>query len=268
MHGLTKRYTLSLAALLALVALPSTSCSQTTVEPASRTNLYDSISVLRSDPATEGSGFRVRPNNNLEAVNTTLIDIIAFAYNVHPKRIVNAPAWAGQTLFDLKMHYRGGGSPDDAACKAMLKQALTERFGLVAHSGGESLPGYAIHVEPAGPKLAGSMAMPGSLPALAMPKPGTLTVHNATLADFATMLQRAVLDRPVVDETGIKGRWDFELSWAPAPSEYSGRYAKSAPVAGKDLAETMRRELGLRLDPVTAQPSDVVLDRIQIPTGT
>ena len=39
--------------------------------------------------------------------------------------------------------------------------------------------------------------------------------RNATMGNFVSLLQRAILDRPVVDKTGLSGRYDFDLQWAP-----------------------------------------------------
>ena len=263
MDSLTKRNAgwQSLLLLASMLALPVAASSQSTAAAAAAdTNLYDRIAVARTSPDSNGTGFRVRPNNDLEAVHTTLVEIIAFAYNVHPKRIMNAPPWAGQIAFDLTLHYAGDGAPDDTACKTMLKQALRERFGLVLHGGGERVPSYAIHVEPAGAEMAQSMQMPGTLPSLAMSAPGKLQAHNASVADLAATLQRNVLDRPVMDESGVNGRWDFDLTWKADP-------AGAGMSTPKTLAEAMRQELGLRLDISIAPPSDVIVDSVHVPSG-
>jgi uncharacterized protein (TIGR03435 family) len=42
------------------------------------------------------------------------------------------------------------------------------------------------------------------------------------LGNFVSLLQRAILDRPVVDKTGLTGRYDFDLEWAPDETQFSG----------------------------------------------
>jgi uncharacterized protein (TIGR03435 family) len=55
--------------------------------------------------------------------------------------------------------------------------------------------------------------------------------RNATLADFAGLMQSAVLDRPVVDQTGLTGRYDFTLTWTPDEFQFGGLGANVPPPA-------------------------------------
>ena len=65
----------------------------------------------------------------------------------------------------------------------------------------------------------------GSLPGMGM-RPGagglTLAMMNATTTDFTDFLQMLVLDRPVVDRTDIKGRYDFQCKLTPDDSQFGG----------------------------------------------
>src|SRR4029077_20901026 len=101
---------------------------------------------------------------------------------------------------------------------------------------------YAITIASGGPKLKQSTADTGEAPALIMTvypaasggidhvlMPG----HNATVAQFASVLQRAVLDRPVVDQTGLTGKYDFELEWTPTDAEFGGTLPQGPPDSDK-----------------------------------
>jgi uncharacterized protein (TIGR03435 family) len=229
--------------------------------------LYDTVRIGPAQDEYSGNGFRVRTWKDLEAVNETLLDMIAYAYDIHPKLVKNAPAWADQKHFDLAIHYRLTGEIDDAACKLMVRQILQDRFGLAANGGGVHQQAYALHVEPTGPKLVASLASPGSLPAINLPKPGTLHAHNTSVADLATTLQRDVLDRAVVDETGVTGRWDFDILWSATPAQANGQAgpAKKAPVSS--LEDALKQQLGLRLDEAKTPPSDLIIEHVQMPAG-
>jgi uncharacterized protein (TIGR03435 family) len=74
---------------------------------------------------------------------------------------------------------------------------------------------YALQVGKDGPKLTTSQGDPGALPDLYFRELGVLSATNASIADFASEMQRAVLDRPVLDQTGVSGKWDFTLAWTP-----------------------------------------------------
>jgi len=104
---------------------------------------------------------------------------------------------------------------------------------------------------------------------------GVLTVQNATMNDFTQLMQSAVLDRPVVDQTGLEGRWDFLLKWTPDESQFGGMGIKVPPPgdAGSDAADAppplftaIQEQIGLKLDAGKAPVKVLVLDRIEKPS--
>jgi uncharacterized protein (TIGR03435 family) len=97
-----------------------------------------------------------------------------------------------------------------------------------------------------------------------------LPAINATMTDFAGVLQGAVLDRPVVDQTGLTGRWDFTLQWTPDETQFGGRGAQAAAQAGPNappgLFTAMQEQLGLRMDSTRAPVDALVISRAERPT--
>jgi uncharacterized protein (TIGR03435 family) len=85
-------------------------------------------------------------------------------------------------------------------------------------------------------------------------------------------MQGAVLDRPVVDQTGITGRWDFTLVWTPDEFQFGGAAAKMPPppatngAAPPDLFTAMQEQLGLKLESTKAQAEVFVIDKVAKPT--
>lgn len=76
-----------------------------------------------------------------------------------------------------------------------------------------------------------------------------LPARSATMAQFASMLQRSVLDRHVLDKTGLSGRYDFDLEWTPDETQFGGQLppAPAADNATPDLFAALQQQLGLRL---------------------
>ena len=108
---------------------------------------------------------------------------------------------------------------------------------------------YAIAVGKNGPKLTKSEGDPNGLPGLFFRGLGLLTVRNANMGDLAQLFQGSVLDRPVVDQTGIKGRYDFELKWTPDETQFGGMGIKVPPPSDKadappDLYTAIQEQLG------------------------
>jgi uncharacterized protein (TIGR03435 family) len=95
-----------------------------------------------------------------------------------------------------------------------------------------------------------------------------LPARNATMAAFASMLQRAVLDRPVVDKTGLADRrYDFDLEWTPDESQFDGHLPPIKPGnSGKPDLFTAMQQLGLRLESTKGPVPVIVIDSVQRPS--
>ena len=152
-------------------------------------------------------------------VNTTLGDLVTFAYGIHLKQVVGAPAWFES---DVTAQPAGEGQPNDRQLRAMIQKLITDRFSFAFHRDKRELSVYAITVGKDGPKLTKSAGNPTGLPGLFFRGLGNLVVTNATMGDFAQLMQSAVLDRPVVDQTNLNDRWDFTLLWTPDVCEFRG----------------------------------------------
>src|SRR5262245_20154030 len=95
-----------------------------------------------------------------------------------------------------------------------------------------------------------------------------LPARNATMSQFASMLQRAVLDRPVLDKTDLTARYDFDLEWTPDDTQFGGNLPPVSPqnVVKPDLYAALQQQLGLKLDASRAAIDTIVIDAVQKPT--
>lgn len=94
-----------------------------------------------------------------------------------------------------------------------------------------------------------------------------LPARNATIGKFASVLQRAALMRPVIDQTGITGRWDFDLEFLPDESQFGGLGLKTDPdhpVPG--LFAAVREQLGLKLEATRSRVDTLVVDKAEKPS--
>jgi uncharacterized protein (TIGR03435 family) len=111
-----------------------------------------------------------------------------------------------------------------------------------------------------------------SLPGLFFRGLGTLTVQNATMDDFANLMQSAVLDRPVVDQTSLPGKWNFLLKWTPDESQFGGMGIKvpaatDAADAPPPLYTAIQEQIGLKLDAGKAQVRVMIIDKAEKPSA-
>lgn len=229
---------------------------------------FEVATIKPSKPDAPGFGIFVR-GRQLSTLNTTVSDMVTFAYGLHARQIVGAPTWFEQDKYDVLAVPAGEGQPNDRQWRTMLQKLLADRFRLVFHRDKKELSAYAIVVvEKTVAKLAKSADDPSGLPALGFRALGNLNARNSAMTDFAGLLQAMVLDRPVVDQTALSGRFDFTLLWTPDQSEFGGR----GPAATNDLNAppglftAIQEQLGLKLDPTKAMVDVLVIDRVERPT--
>ena len=238
--------------------------------PATAKPVFAAVTIKPSRPDQPGKAFAVR-GRTVTTLNTTLTDLIGFAYNVHPKQITGAPAWSESDKFDINGQPDLEGAPNTEQLRGMMQKLLAERFKLSFHRDQRELAVYAIVVAPGGPKLTKSGGDPNGLPGLFFRGLGMLPVTNATITDLARTLQGAVLDRPVVDRSGITGRWDFTLNWTPDEGQFAQLGVRVPPPSGDanappGLFTAMQEQIGLKLDSTKAQVDVLVVDAVEKPS--
>jgi uncharacterized protein (TIGR03435 family) len=87
------------------------------------------------------------------------------------------------------------------------------------------------------------------------------------MGEFTSMMQRAILDRPVVDRTGLTGKYDFDLEWAPDETQLNGDVTGApAESPAAPLFSAIQQQLGLRLEATRGPVDAFVVDKAERPT--
>jgi uncharacterized protein (TIGR03435 family) len=233
---------------------------------------FDVVTVKPSDPNRPGKLFTIR-GRHVMTINTTLNDIITFAYGLHAKQIVDAPAWFSTDKFDIDGVPDVEGQPSTKQFKLLFQSVLTDRFKLTFHRDEKELSVYALTVGKGGPKMTETIHKPTDpVNFLFRGKPGALIVTNSTMKDFCDGMQSAVMDKPVVDHTGLTARYDFNLNWTPDESQFEsmGGFKPPAtedPNAPPALSTAMQEQLGLKFDATKAPAPVFVIDHVEKPSA-
>ena len=159
----------------------------------------------------------------------------------------------------------------------MLQKLLADRFRLTVHHEQRELAVYALVAAKDGPRLTPT-TQPDAPPGYDFPRIDSVAemkVMRMTMADFTSALQRTVVDRPVVDHSGLAARYDFTLRWTPDESQFiqfrgSGIKAPSdnGQASGPPgLFTAIQEQLGLRLEPRREPDDVVVIDRVAKPSA-
>jgi len=160
--------------------------------------------------------------------------------------------------------------PNYDQLRQILRNLLAERFNLKFHMEEKELSVYAIGIGRTGQHKLRPATIQNPLPFGDTRGAGNYIGRSYTVAHLAEMLQAQVLDRPVLDRTGIMGRFEFTLDWRPDEFQFEGR-AASMPKPPNvdslpDLFTAFQDQLGLRLEATKASTSVFVIDSAQRPS--
>jgi uncharacterized protein (TIGR03435 family) len=206
----------------------------------------------------QGGVFRA---GRYEIHDASMLDLVKTAYGVDADTVVGGPAWLEFDHFDVIAKAPAATSPE--TIKLMLQALLADRFKLVVHKDTRPIQGFVLSVGNGRPKLkpADGSGETGCQPQPPPPRnPGSIPVNvvscrNVTMEEFAPMLRQMVqefgptlsqmdsyIPGPVLNSTGLKGAWDFDLKWT------SKRLLRAPGADGVTIFDAMDKQLGLTLE--------------------
>ncbi len=233
------------------------------------------VATIKPSKPEERFSLLVNRSGVLNTTSTSLSDLIKFAYDVHPRQIIGAPAWVESDKFDLTGKPDTAGMPSMNQMKAMIQKLLADRFGLKFHREQKELSVWAITVAKGGPKITKAEPSPTPLPGFGGPPQFGFRVMNATIAEFASVMQANFLEQPVVDQTELGAtRYTFTLKWTPDASQRQlsgpGPEPNAPPApdadAPPDLFAAFQQQLGLKLQSAKAPVDAIVVDHVEKPS--
>jgi uncharacterized protein (TIGR03435 family) len=260
---------------IALAALAISAGGMLAQSPAPRPK-FDAFEVATVKPVDSepksGRFITMQGTNRFVEKDYTLKLLIAAAYDLNPRTISGGPAWMGTDHYDILAVTPGDVRPNHDEQMSMLRNLLNDRFKLTFHREPKEFSIYVLEVAKNGPKLKASAAGPDEPvvvgPGVVYPQRIVLPGRNATMGNFVSLLQRAILDRPVVDQTGLSGRYDFDLEWAPDETQFGGDVPPaSAAATSPPLFEAIQQELGLKLEATKGPVDALVVDTAERPAA-
>ncbi len=234
---------------------------------------FDVATIKPNDSGASSMQGLTMNGRNFATRNSSLADLIGFAYEVQMKQIVGGPDWLEKDRYDIAAVPDQEGAPNVQQLRLMVQKLLASRFNLKFHHDQRELSAYVLTVGKNGQKL-NPTQLKGSLPGMGM-RPGptglTMVMANARLADFTSFLQMLVLDRPVVDRTGIAGRFDYNVTFTPDDSQFNGHPPKLPQTETSDSAPNLfaaiQEQLGLKLDAQKTSVDVIAIDHVEKPSA-
>lgn len=257
-----------------------------TVAPATAAKIpaFDVISVKTNNSAAHQQMMNFTPDG-IRVTNIPIEFILLDAFGVNEDQIINAPGWAKSVAYDIEAKV----APEDVpALKnfnreqrfAMMLNILTDRFKLAYHRETRTLPEYALVVAKSGSKLEEFKATTdenGKPRGNWIMMSGTsLTADGIDMAGFTRLLSHRI-GRPIVDKTGLTGKYSFKLNWANEPHDGEGPGgpphdggpggAAAPGDTGPSVFTAVQEQLGLKLESEKGPVEVIVIDHLEQPAA-
>jgi uncharacterized protein (TIGR03435 family) len=229
------------------------------------------------------SGGPLLHTTTLRVNNWTIDNLIGMAYNVDHNQMIGLPNWPWPTVFvieakgdseaDAKMA-KLNGEQQWAEQQHMIQALLADRFKLKTHWETKEGDVYILVVAKGGPKLGAAGSIPQSTDDLKMYGDSPLyekndgqgydfVAHGCDMVGFVRLL-KAQFGRPVIDKTGLTGKYDFVV-------KFKGNWDRDRPADDLDptppLDGALQEELGLRVEPAKGPIRVLVINHIEKPSA-
>lgn len=272
---LLRKSLLAAASILAVAVPVAIGILRAQTLPPQPAYTYEAVSIHPSKPGAEGSRIGPGPEGGLRTQNTTAMQLLTFAYRVQNYQIAGAPGWVTSDRFDVTFTPEKAESTPGPGTgikpledfigrnQQRMQAVFRDRFGLVIRAETHELPIYALVPAKGGVKLTPSVD-PMRGPSL-QGRRGQITCIGATLKMLAGQLS-TMLGRPVNDETGLGGQYDFKVEYTPeTPVQSPPEGADNSAADSPSIFTALTEQLGLRLEPRKGPVPVYVIEKIEKP---
>jgi uncharacterized protein (TIGR03435 family) len=246
---------------------------------------FEVASIKPADPDARGTSIQFMPGGGLKMTGIPLRGMITFAYDVRDFQVSGGPGWVGAERFDVmaRPDNATAGGPADFAqmnddqrktarvqTSERLRALLADRFQLMVHKETKEQPIYALVLAKNGSKLQETKET-GKQQSM-MTNKGRSEGHAVPVEMLAQVLS-GLTGRPVVDKTGLTGKYDFVLEWTPDAGAdaraqgFGDGITEPAPApGGPTIFTALQEQLGLRLEAQKGPVQNIVIDRAEKPS--
>ncbi len=229
------------------------------------------VASIKPDQNPNGRFIRMQTATQFAVHHHTVRTLLAAAYNLSPNEILGGPSLVDSDYWAIAAKTPTP-RPTLEQQMAMLRQLLADRFQVRFHREPKEMRIYALTVAKGGPKLKPTTLDPDADPAGPPPLIFVVSLPVLKLAaryagmdDFATLLQRA-LEQPVIDQTDLKGRYDFDMEFTPDETLYGGAFKGAEDASKPGLQAALQDQLGLKLKATKGLVSALVIDHAERPS--
>jgi uncharacterized protein (TIGR03435 family) len=240
--------------IILLCVVSAFSCS-TTANPQEATVEHFEVASLRISQDRIHRWTESEPGAQEYTVTNATLPVLlyaAFGYGVsYPYS--GLPKWANSTWYTLRAKAPEGRSLSAEELRLPLQHLLEERLHLRWHMEKDQVSGSALVVGKGGPKLTPAAGGAHLVSGMNDKDNAWVTARNASLDEFASLIQSGVNTRPLANNTGLTGRYDFHFSYAMPDSTESTK---------RPLLTILREDFGLDVIKAKVEQKTLVIDHV------
>jgi uncharacterized protein (TIGR03435 family) len=268
-----------------LTLLPVFACALAAQTPDSQV-VFEVATVKHGAPgdysASGSGGPGTHDPTRYSVENYPMSSLLEMAYGISSYQL-SGPRWLDEERFTVTAKVPEGATREQLGL--MMRNLLTERFKLAAHFTKKEVPGYQLVVARGGPKLAASPGDPTQNDDPTKPPPSfkwtldkegypelppgrhySMAIDNdrarwrfgdESMEHFAGILGNQI-HQPIVNATGLTGKYDFVVSWS-----YAAMQPSATADSGPSIFAAIQEQLGLKLESGKTPVDTLVIDHIE-----
>lgn len=251
-----------LTALIATAGLTIIGYAQTTAGAVAQP-VFEVASIKRSKNAAPNFTAFDPGGLRFSATNASLKLLVMTAYDVNDRHVAGGPSWFNSEFYNIEAKAEHPVSPGQI--HSMLQTLLADRFKLMLHKETKPLPTYILRCKESNRKLRSNRS--GGEARIRRDSDGRTIFENVPMGQLAWFIA-VRMRRDVVDETGLKGNYDFEVAWTPDLLRGVGQDGTAAPsdLDNASIFAALREQLGLVLIAEKRPAEILVIDHAEKPS--
>src|SRR5689334_8612006 len=263
-------------------------------QPPGESYSFEVATLKQNKSGERGGGIRRLPGGRVTVTNTPARVLITFAYQLGQYQLVGGPSWLADDKFDITAkidgnpEWEGPGSGKPDPIQVSMRKLLAERFKLKFHTESRDLDAYAlVMVKPGTPgpalkpsdsdckalaeqlRMGKAPAEPpkpvdGIMPCSTLGRIGQMTFDGFEMKGVANMFVGQA-GRPVVDRTGLIGKWKFLLTYSQERPQNLPPEANVPPTDpdAPSFFTAIQEQLGLKLESTKAPFEVTIIDSVE-----
>lgn len=246
---------------------------------------FEVATVKPADPNQPGVRIMFQPGGGLKVDGGSVKMMITLAYNLRDFQVTGGPSWIASERYDILAKAEQSADPIpfqkmteaqrtefQQGIKDRLKTLLADRFQLVVRQETKEMPIYALVQAKNGSKL--KVSDPDNLgkqQGISM-RPGEISGMFGPVRFLADSLSN-IVGRPVIDKTGLDGKYDWKLEWTPDRSQMPpGMVRPENPanppdISGPSIFTALEEQLGLKLEAQKGPAPVIIVERAEKPSA-